>query len=216
MNKKNRISIVGAALVAVLASAADVSAQPTPQQQALATNSGALAGVSNAIPAADTFLTTVQKYFTSFDTNSATFKKASEIDVMVSADTKDGVTSAGLGLNYSLWKFVGVEGTVRNAGIGGVVHTHSLFATAWAQACQPLPAYGTTQADYWYGAVPCTRKLSASEIKTDYEANTGDVIVETFKKLKYDPLQHPAVLVASHGPFTWGKAAQDAGDLAAA
>ena len=121
MNKKNRISIVGAALVAVLASAADVSAQPTPQQQALATNSGALAGVSNAIPAADTFLTTVQKYFTSFDTNSATFKKASEIDVMVSADTKDGVTSAGLGLNYSLWKFVGVEGTVRNAGIGGVV-----------------------------------------------------------------------------------------------
>ena len=96
------------------------------------------------------------------------------------------------------------------AGIGGVVHTHSLFATAWAQACQPLPAYGTTQADYWYGAVPCTRKLSASEIKTDYEANTGDVIVETFKKLKYDPLQHPAVLVASHGPFTWGKDVHDA------
>jgi len=94
--------------------------------------------------------------------------------------------------------------------IGGVVHTHSLFATAWAQACQPLPAYGTTQADYWYGAVPCTRKLSASEIKTDYEANTGDVIVETFQKLKYDPLQHPAVLVASHGPFTWGQDVHDA------
>ena len=94
--------------------------------------------------------------------------------------------------------------------IGGVVHTHSLFATAWAQACQPLPAYGTTQADYWYGAVPCTRKLSASEIKTDYEANTGGVIVETFQKLKYDPLQHPAVLVASHGPFTWGKDVHDA------
>jgi L-ribulose-5-phosphate 4-epimerase len=96
------------------------------------------------------------------------------------------------------------------AGIGGVVHTHSLFATAWAQACKGLLAYGTTQADYWYGDVPCTRKLKPAEIKNDYEANTGEVIVETFKKLKFDPLQHPAVLVASHGPFTWGKDAHDA------
>ncbi|MDR3377891.1 MAG: L-ribulose-5-phosphate 4-epimerase [Verrucomicrobiae bacterium] len=96
------------------------------------------------------------------------------------------------------------------AGIGGVVHTHSLFATSWAQANQPLLAYGTTQADYWYGEVPCTRKLTAAEIKNDYEANTGEVIVETFKKSKFDPLQHPAVLVASHGPFTWGKDAHDA------
>ena len=94
--------------------------------------------------------------------------------------------------------------------IGGVVHTHSLCATSWAQACKPLLAYGTTQADYWYGDVPCTRKLSAAEIKNDYEANTGHVIVETFKNLKYDPMQHPAVLVASHGPFTWGKDAHDA------
>jgi L-ribulose-5-phosphate 4-epimerase len=94
--------------------------------------------------------------------------------------------------------------------IGAVVHTHSLYATAWAQACRPLLAYGTTQADYWYGDVPCTRKLTAPEIKKNYEANTGDVIVETFKKLKFDPAHHPAVLVASHGPFTWGKDAQDA------
>jgi len=94
--------------------------------------------------------------------------------------------------------------------IGGVVHTHSLFATAWAQAQRGLSSYGTTQADYWYGDVPCTRKLKPAEIKKDYEANTGDVIVEAFKKLKFDPMQHPAVLVASHGPFTWGKDVADA------
>lgn len=88
-------------------------------------------------------------------------------------------------------------------GIGGVVHTHSLYATAWAQACRGIPSYGTTQADYWHGDVPCTRWLKPGEIKSDYEVNTGKVIVERFRKL--EPLEHPAVLVASHGPFTWGK-----------
>ena len=92
--------------------------------------------------------------------------------------------------------------------IGGVVHTHSLYATAWAQAKKTLPSYGTTQADYWHGDVPCTRAMTPKEIKNDYEANTGEVIVETFKEK--NPLRHPAVLVASHGPFTWGKDVDDA------
>ena len=92
--------------------------------------------------------------------------------------------------------------------IGGVVHTHSLHATAWAQARRKIPAYGTTQADYWFGEVPCTRALTPREIKGDYETNTGHVIVESFKKL--NPREHPAVLVAGHGPFTWGRDVDDA------
>ena len=92
--------------------------------------------------------------------------------------------------------------------IGGVVHTHSLYATAWAQARQKIPAYGTTQADYWFGEVPCTRALTPREIKSNYEANTGHVIVGTFNRL--DPRQHPAVLVAGHGPFAWGRDVDDA------
>jgi L-ribulose-5-phosphate 4-epimerase len=92
--------------------------------------------------------------------------------------------------------------------IGGVVHTHSLYATAWAQTCRPVPALGTTHADYFHGAVPCTRLMTPQEIRTEYEANTGEVIVETFKQR--DPLTCPGVLVASHGPFAWGKTVADA------
>ena len=92
--------------------------------------------------------------------------------------------------------------------IGGIVHTHSLHATAWAQAKRPIPAMGTTHADYWYGEVPCTRLMTNDEIASEYEANTGEVITETFDGL--NPLHVPAVLVASHGPFAWGRDARDA------
>jgi L-ribulose-5-phosphate 4-epimerase len=95
--------------------------------------------------------------------------------------------------------------------IGGVVHTHSMFATAWAQGCKPLLSYGTTQADYWFGEVPCTRSLNVAEIQQDYEANTGYLIVETLKQLKIvDPLLIPGILVANHGPFVWGQDATNA------
>jgi len=87
-------------------------------------------------------------------------------------------------------------------GVGGIVHTHSLHATAWAQACRGIPAFGTTHSDYFHGEVPCTRALTPREIKSDYELNTGRLIVERFKAM--DPMRHPAVLVASHGPFAWG------------
>lgn len=87
--------------------------------------------------------------------------------------------------------------------IGGVVHTHSPWATSWAQAGRGIPALGTTHADYFYGEVPCTRPLSEQEIKGTYELETGKVIVETFRGL--DPGQMPAVLVHSHAPFNWGK-----------
>ncbi|GAA0567507.1 L-ribulose-5-phosphate 4-epimerase [Rhizomicrobium electricum] len=92
--------------------------------------------------------------------------------------------------------------------VGGIVHTHSLYATAWAQAKRAIPAMGTTHADYWHGEVPCTRLMTNDEITSEYEANTGEVIVETFDGI--DPLHKPAVVVASHGPFAWGKDAHDA------
>ncbi|MCS6949742.1 MAG: L-ribulose-5-phosphate 4-epimerase [bacterium] len=100
------------------------------------------------------------------------------------------------------------------SGIGGIVHTHSRYATAWAQAMRPLPCFGTTHADVFYGAVPCTRPLTEEEISGDYERHTGLVIVETFQNLGIDPLHVPAVLVAQHAPFVWGENAAKAVETA--
>ena len=94
--------------------------------------------------------------------------------------------------------------------IGGIVHTHSLYATAWAQAAIPIPCYGTTHADYWQKEVPVTRQLKEEEINGDYEIETGKVIVETLKSLRLSPLDCPGILVAHHGPFTWGASVEDA------
>lgn len=92
--------------------------------------------------------------------------------------------------------------------IGGVVHTHSTYATSWAQAGRSIPCYGTTHADYMYGEIPCARVLTQEEIDEGYEKNTGTIIIETF--IDKDPMAVPAVLCTNHGPFAWGKDAKEA------
>ena len=94
--------------------------------------------------------------------------------------------------------------------IGGVVHTHSSYATSWAQAGRSIPCYGTTHADYIYGEIPCVRCLTAEEIEDAYETNTGKLIVSEFKAMDKEILAVPAVLCKNHGVFTWGKDAHDA------
>ncbi|MBJ7220979.1 MULTISPECIES: L-ribulose-5-phosphate 4-epimerase [unclassified Brenneria] len=94
--------------------------------------------------------------------------------------------------------------------IGGIVHTHSRHATIWAQSGKDIPAWGTTHADYFYGAIPCTRLMTDEEINGRYEWETGKVIVETFHSRQLSPMAIPAVLVNAHGPFTWGNDADNA------
>ena len=94
--------------------------------------------------------------------------------------------------------------------IGGIVHTHSPEAVAWAQAGRDIPLYGTTHADYFLGSIPCARNLTTEEINEAYEKNTGLVIIETFENRKINPVYTPAVLCQNHGPFAWGKDAAEA------
>jgi len=95
--------------------------------------------------------------------------------------------------------------------IGGIVHTHSTYATAWAQAGEAIPCYGTTHADYFYGPIPCTRDLTPAEVEDDYEGNTGQVIIEAFaEKHPMHPLHTPGAVARSHGPFAWGTDAAQA------
>ena len=94
--------------------------------------------------------------------------------------------------------------------VGGVVHTHSSYATSWAQAGRSIPCYGTTHADYFYGEIPCVRCLNKDEIESAYEENTGHLIVNEFERMGKDPVAVPAVLCKNHGVFTWGKDAHEA------
>lgn len=95
-------------------------------------------------------------------------------------------------------------------GIGGITHTHSNNATSWAQSGRAIPFFGTTHADYFHGSIPCTRMMTAEEINGEYEKNTGLVIIETLEKNGIDPTEMPAILCFAHGPFTWGKDADEA------
>lgn len=94
--------------------------------------------------------------------------------------------------------------------IGAIAHTHSTYATSWAQGRKDIPAYGTTHGDHFFGDIPCARQLTVEETKEDYEKHTGEVIVETFKERGINPTQMCAVLTAGHGPFTWGKTCEEA------
>ena len=130
-------------------------------------------------------------------------------DKMVVVDLQTGTIVEG-SLNPSSDTKTHLELYKAFPALGGIVHTHSPFAVAWAQAGQDIPCYGTTHADYFYGPIPCARHLTAAELEEDYETNTGKVIVETFQNRNIDPVAVPAVICHSHGPFTWGRNAAQA------
>ncbi len=125
-------------------------------------------------------------------------------DDMVVVDLETGKTVAGKWKPSSDTK-THLELYRQFPSLGGITHTHSVNAVAFAQAGMDIPALGTTHADYFYGAVPCTRELTQEEVESDYELNTGKVIVETLRQRGIEPMSVPGVVVKNHGPFTWGK-----------
>ncbi len=125
---------------------------------------------------------------------------------MVIVDLKGKVVEGDLKPSSDTPTHIKLYNSFKN--IGGIVHTHSKWATIFAQAGKGINPYGTTQADYFYGEIPCSREMTQSEIQENYEYNTGVVIEETFKNIEYSKM--PAVLVKNHGPFTWGKDPIDA------
>lgn len=127
-------------------------------------------------------------------------------DMMVVVDFDGNIVEGGLNPSSDTPTHIELYKSFKN--IGGVVHTHSTNAVSFAQAKRSITIYGTTHADYFFGDIPCTRPLTREEIESDYEKNTGVVIANTFENI--DPEAMPAVLVANHGPFAWGKDARDA------
>jgi len=125
-------------------------------------------------------------------------------DKMVVVDLMTGKTVEG-NLNPSSDTKTHLELYKAFPELGGIVHTHSPYAVAWAQAGRDIPCFGTTHADYFYGSIPCARYLTQGELDEDYEKNTGTVIINTFQKRQIDPMAVPAVICHGHGPFAWGK-----------
>ena len=123
---------------------------------------------------------------------------------MVVVDLESGKTAEGR-WNPSSDTKTHLELYRRFPSLGGITHTHSVNAVAFAQAGMDIPALGTTHADYFYGPVPCTRALTAAEVEADYELNTGKVIADTLEQRGIEPLSVPGIVVQNHGPFTWGK-----------
>lgn len=135
------------------------------------------------------------------------YSKMTEEDMVV-VDLNGKVVEGNLRPSSDLETHLEIYKTFKN--IGGIVHTHSTYATAWAQALRDIPAYGTTHADCFYGHIPCTRTLSEEEIKGNYERNTGKLIVETLTLRRADVLSVPGIVIASHGPFAWGESPEKA------